>query len=178
MTGYGVRIVERESMRSLIIRALIISALLTVPKYASGQVITSPYVSAGWANHLAWNGVNYELGLETEFFRRADLTLNYRHMNVEDQVIVSAFSMNISYIIINRNNHRLMAGPGLSHGNYKRYTETPFYDKDYISWWFDYGKIRYDYTINDKIRLGIIGSLSGDDGDGSTFVGLLLGLKI
>lgn len=159
-------------------RYLIFIALLLFTTASFGQIITTPYISAGWANHLTRNGLNYECGLETEFLKRVDLTINYRHMNLEQEIIVSAVSVNISYIVVNRNNHRLMVGPGFSYGNYKRDTETPFYDKEYNSSWFDWGKIRYDYTINDKIRIGVIGSLSGEDGDGSTFVGLLLGLKI
>jgi hypothetical protein len=34
-----------------------------------GQVNITPYISAGWANHLNRNGLNMELGIESEFFR-------------------------------------------------------------------------------------------------------------
>jgi hypothetical protein len=99
-------------------------------------------------------------------------------MNAEGAIIVSAVSANISYVIINRNNHRLLLGPGLSYGKYIRDTGTPGYDKNYTSIWFDWGKIRYDYTLKNKYRLGIVGSLSGEDGDGSTYIGLVFGYKL
>lgn len=153
-------------------------ALLLLSIVSFGQINVTPYISGGWANHLTRNGINYELGIETEFLKRADLTVNYRHMNTEGEIILSAVSANISYVIINRNNHRLMLGPGFSYGRYKRSTGTYGYDKDYTSTWIDWGKIRYDYTVNNKYRLGFIASISGEDGDGSTYLGLVFGFKL
>ena len=155
-----------------------LTLIFFVPIFIFGQVNITPYISAGVANHLIGNGLNYELGIESEFFKRADITLNYRHMNVLGQVRVSAVSANISFVVINRNNHRLMLGPGLSYGKYTRETGTPGYDKEYTSMWFDWGKIQYDYTVKSKYRFGIKVSLSGEDGDGSTFIGLVIGYKL
>ena len=159
-------------------KILITTVLLLLSFVSFGQVNITPYISAGVANHLIGNGLNYELGLECEFFKRADFTLNYRHMNVLGEVFVSAVSANISYVVINRNNHRLMLGPGLSYGNYTRETGTPGYDKEHTSIWFDWGKIQYDYTVKNKYRFGIKAGLSGEDGDGSTFIGLVIGYKL
>jgi len=145
---------------------------------SSGQVVISPYISTGYANHLGRNGINVELGIESEFFQRVDITLNYRYMNAEQEIKVSAISANISYVFINRDNHRLMLGPGFSYGNYKRSTGTPGYDKDYTSTWFDWCKIRYDYTLYDRYRIGLISSLSGEDGDQTFYVGLVAGFKL
>ena len=151
-------------------------SLLSIASF--GQINITPYISAGWANHLTRNGLNLELGIESEFFKRADLTINYRHMKADKEISVSAVSANISYVIINRKNHRLLLGPGLSYGKYIRNTGTPGYDKNYTSVWFDWGKVRYDYTLKNTLRLGIVGSLSGEDGDGSTFIGLVFGYKL
>ena len=145
---------------------------------SSGQVVISPYISTGYAHHLGRNGINVELGIESEFFQRVDITLNYRYMNAEQEIKVSAISANISYVFINRDNHRLMLGPGFSGGNYKRSTGTPGYDKEYTSTWFDWCKIRYDYTLYDRFRLGLITSLYGDDGDGTFYVGFVAGFKL
>jgi hypothetical protein len=145
---------------------------------SSGQVAISPYISAGYAEHLKFNGINLELGIESEFFQRVDITLNYRYMNADKEIKVSAISANISYVFINRDNHRLMLGPGFSYGNYKRSTGTPGYDKDHTSTWFDWCKIRYDYTLCDRYRLGLIASLYGDDGDGTIYVGVVAGFKL
>ena len=143
-----------------------------------GQVVISPYISTGYANHLGRDGINLELGIESELFQRADITLNYRYMNADQELKVSAISVNISYVLINRDNHRLMLGPGFSYGNYTRSTGTPGYDKDYNSTWFDWCKIRYDYTLYNRYRLGLIASLYGDDGDGTIYVGFVIGFKL
>jgi len=157
-------------MRIIAVLVLLLSGLTSV-----GQVIISPYLSAGYASHLGRNGINLEAGVESEFFQRADVTLNYRYMNAEKEIKVSAISVNLSYILINRDNHRLMIGPGFSCGNYTRSTGTPGYDKNYTSAWFDWCRIRYDYTIRGRFKLGLISSLYGDDGDKTFYAGLLAG---
>lgn len=123
---------------------------------STGQVLISPYISTGYAKHLGKDGFNLELGFEGEFFQRVDITLNYRYMNAEQEINVSAISANFSYVFINSGNHRLMIGPGFSYGNYKRSTGTPGYDKDYTSTWFDWCKIRYDYTLYDRYRIALV----------------------
>jgi len=143
-----------------------------------GQVAISPFMSAGYAKHLGRDGFNLELGVEGEFFQRVDITLNYRYMNAEQEINVSAISANFSYMFINRYNHRLMLGPGFSYGHYKRSTGTSGYDKDYTSTWFDWCKIRYDYTLYNRYRIGLISSLSGEDGDQTFYVGVVAGFKL
>ncbi len=143
-----------------------------------GQVALSPCMSAGYAKHLGRDGFNLELGVEGEFFQRVDITLNYRYMNAEQEINVSAISANFSYVFINRDNHRLMLGPGFSYGHYKRSTGTSGYDKEYTSTWFDWCKIRYDYTLYDRYRIGLISSLSGEDGDQTFYVGVVVGFKL
>jgi hypothetical protein len=160
-------------MRIITVLAFLLASLASI-----GQVATSPYISTGYANHLGRNGINVELGIENEFFQRVDITLNYRYMNTEKEIKVSAISANISYVFINRDNHRLMLGPGFSYGNYKRSTGTPGYDKDYTSTWFDWCKIRYDYTLYDRYRIGLISSLSGEDGDQTFYIGVVAGFKL
>ena len=159
-------------------RIITVLVFLLASLASFGQVAISPYISTGYANHLGRNGINIELGIESEFFQRADITLNYRYMNAGQEINVSVISANISYVFINRDNHRLMLGPGFSCGNYKRSTGTPGYDKDYTSTWFDWCKIRYDYTLYDSYRLGLIASLFGDDGDGTIYVGFVIGFKL
>lgn len=158
---------------------IITTALLSLLSIvSSGQFYVTPYISTGPVNHLSRNGLNYEIGFENEFFKRVDVSINYRYMKIGNEISVSAVSTNLSYIIISRNNHRLMLGPGFSYGKYKRMTDTYGYDKEHTSTWIDWGKIRYDYTLKNNIRLGIVGSLSGEDGDGSTFFGIVLGYKL
>lgn len=160
-------------MRLISTLVLLLSSIVS-----TGQVIISPYISTGYAKHLGRDGFNLELGVESEFFQRADITLNYRYMNAEQEIYVSAFSANISYVFINHGNHRLMLGPGFSYGNYKRSTGTPGYDKDYTSTWFNWCKIRYDYTLYNRYRIGLISSLSGEDGDQTFYIGFVAGFKL
>jgi hypothetical protein len=50
-------------------------------------------------------------------------------------------------------------------------------DNHYKNFWFDPVKLRYDYTVLGRIRLGTIFSLSGEDLDGSTYFGILIGYR-
>lgn len=162
-------------------KKLLISLLIICPITLFSQVNITPYVSSGYISHLGRKGINYEMGLEAEFFRRLDFSVNYRYAkatrDVGNDVTISGISSNISYILINRNNHRFMLGPGFTYGNYKRYTDYLGFEKEYRSAWFDFVKLRYDYTILDRYRIGAIVSLTGDDGDSSTYLGLLFGYK-
>ena len=155
--------------------------LIIFPFTLHSQIYVTPYISSGHFNHLTRTGNNTELGIEVEFFRRLDLSTNYRYTkatrDIGNDVTISGISSNISYILINRNNHRFMLGPGFTLGKYTRYTDYLGLDHQYESIWFDPLKLRYDYTILDKIRLGAIISITGEDGDGSTYFGVLLGYK-
>lgn len=165
--------INTTTMRIISTLVLLLSSITSI-----GQVIISPYASTGYARHLGRDGINLELGIESEIFQRVDITLNYRLMNAEKEIKVSAISANVSYVLINRDNHRLMLGPGFSYGNYTRSTDTPGYDKNYTSTWFDWCKIRYDYTLCDRYRLGLISSFYGDDGDGTLYFGFVVGFKL
>lgn len=163
------------------IKRLLLLLLIIYPFNLQSQVSITPYVSSGYINHLGRTGINSEFGIEAEFFKRLDLSINYRYTkanrDVGNEVTISGITSNISYILINRNNHRFMLGPGLTLGRYTRYTDYLGFEKEYESLWFDFVKLRYDYTIQDKIRVGTIVYLTGDDGDSSTYFGLLIGYK-
>lgn len=162
-------------------KKLILLLLIITPWTLYSQVHITPYISSGYINHLGRNGLNTELGVEAEFFKRLDLSINYRYTKanreIRNEVTISGISSHISYILINRSNHRIMLGPGLTLGKYKRYTDYLGFEKEYESLWFDFVKLRYDYTFSDNIRVGSIINLTGDDGDSSTYFGFLIGYK-
>lgn len=162
-------------------KKLLLFLLIIFPFSLYSQVNITPYVSSGYIKHLGRTGINSEFGIEAEFFKRLDLSINYRYTKADrdigNEVTISGITSNISYILINRNNHRFMLGPGLTLGTYKRYTHYLGFEKEYESLWFDFVKLRYDYTIQDKYRVGSIIYLTGDDGDSSTYFGLLFGYK-
>ena len=106
-------------------------SLLLISLASYGQIKVTPYLSAGVASHLKLNGLNYEIGIENELFKRVDISIYYRHLNAQGEVFVSALSGNISFVAVNRNNHRLMLGPGISYGRYIRSTHSELYDKNY-----------------------------------------------
>jgi hypothetical protein len=163
-------------MKKLLLLLLIIS-----PLTLHSQIHITPYVSSGYINHLGRDGLNTEFGVEAEFFKRLDLSINYRFAkatrDIGNDVTFSGISSTISYILINQNNHRFMLGTGLTNGRYKRYTDYLGFEKEYEDSWWDPIKLRYDYTLPDKIRVGAIISLTGEDGDSSTYFGVLLGYK-
>jgi len=158
---------------------LLLFSILPFALYS--QVHITPYVSLGYISHLERNGINTELGIEAEFLKRLDLSINYRYAkainDIGNDVIISGIASNISYILINRNNHRFMLGTGLTYGKYTRYTDYLGLEKEYEDSWWDPVKLRYDYTLREKIRVGAIFSITGDDGDGSTYFGVLVGYK-
>lgn len=162
-----------------IIRYLLYSSVLFFPIYGFSQVEVSPFVSAGWMNHLTRNGVNSEAGIDFEFVKRIDVSLAYRYSllakNKSDEVTINAGSLFLSYVFVNKNKHRFMAGPGVSYGNYKRYSEGVGFEKEYKSWWLNFIKVRYDYKITKHFKVGADLSLYDDDGDGSTYLGILAG---
>lgn len=162
-------------------KKLLLLLFIIFPFTLNSQVYITPYVSSGYINHLGRTGINSEFGIEAEFFKRVDLSINYRSAkatrDIGNDVTISGISSNISYILINRNNHRFMLGTGLTYGKYKRYTDYLGLDNHYEESWWDPIKLRYDYTIHDRIRVGAIISITGEDGDGSTYFGALLGYK-
>lgn len=162
-------------------KKLLLLFLIILPSTLHSQVHITPYVSSGYIKHLGRTGINSEFGLDAEFFKRLDLSINYRSTkatrDVGNDVTISGISSNISYILVNRSNHRFMLGTGLTYGRYERFTDYLGLDNHYEDVWFDPVKLRYDYTILDRIRVGAIISLTGEDGDGSTYFGVLFGYK-
>jgi hypothetical protein len=162
-------------------KKLLILCLAFFPFALFSQVIYTPYISTGYINHLGRTGINTEIGIDAEILRRLDLSANYRYSKAThdagNDVTVSGLSANASFIIINRGKHRFMLGTGFTYGRYERYTDYLGFEKAHRSIWFDPVKIRYDYTIMNRLRIGAIASLTGEDGDGSTYVGILAGCK-
>lgn len=162
-------------------KKLLLLLLAVFPLTLHAQIHITPYVASGYINHLGRNGINSELGIDAELCRRLDLAVNYRYTKATrdfgNDVKISGISSNISYILINRNNHRFMIGTGLTYGRYIRYLEYLGLEHDNKNVWFDPVKLRYDYTLPDGLRVGAIVSVTGENGDGSTFFGVLLGYK-
>lgn len=157
---------------------LIIIALI-LPFIGYSQVTFSPYVSAGYVNHLTRNGINTEIGIDFEFIKRINVSTSYRYSlldkNTDNEIETKALSLFLSYVILNNEHNKLMIGPGISYGNYIRYTENIGFEKEYWEYWFNPVKLRYDYIFNSKIKLGLDASLYGDDGDGAIYLGLVIG---
>lgn len=147
----------------------------------------SVFTSTGYTHHLGRNGINLELGLDYEIFKRLDITTAYRYcyMNRHDEwsylsnkVEVSNISFYLSWIIMNKNSHRIMAGPGIFYGKYIRNNnKNPEFNKEYVSTWINPVRIQYDYTFPKNFRIGGIISLYGDDADGTTYFGVLAGYR-
>lgn len=161
------------------IRLFLIPILLTVSMCSVAQFRISPYLTTGYMNHLGRNGINTEIGVDFEIVKRLDVAFSARYSsldnNMENEVTINALSSFVSFVIVNREQHRLMLGPGVSYGRYKRFTETIGFEKEYKSFWFNPVKIRYDYNINQNLRAGLDVSLYGEDGDGSMYFGLVFG---
>ena len=153
--------------------------VLIFPIISYSQVTISPYLSVGYMNHLTRNGINSELGVDFEIIKRINVSASFRYSlldkKTDNEIEVKATSLFLSYVILNQGHHKLMIGPGISYGNYKRYTENIGFEKAYKEYWFNPLKLRYDYIFNTKIKIGLDASLYGDDGDGATYLGLVLG---
>jgi hypothetical protein len=160
---------------------LFLSLLIICPLTLFSQVSVTPYISSGYISHLGRTGINSEVGIDVELYKHLDFSVNYRYARanngIGNEVTIKGITSNISFILINQNNHRFMLGPGFTYGNYKRYTDYLGFEKEYKAYWFDFVRLRYDYTIQDRYRIGAIVSLFGDDGDSSTYFGLLVGYK-
>jgi hypothetical protein len=158
----------------------LIIIVLIFPIIGYSQVAISPYLSVGYMNHLTRNGINSELGVDFEIIKRINVSTSFRYSlldkGTENEIEVKAASLFLSYVILNQKHHKLMIGPGISYGNYKRYTENiGGFEKEYKDYWFNPLKLRYDYIFSSKIKIGLDASLYGDDGDGGTYLGLVCG---
>ena len=141
----------------------------------------SIFTSTGYTSHLGRNGINLELGLDYEIFKRFDISVvyryNYMNRNVDNKVEVNSISLYLSWIIINKNSHRLLIGPGIYYGKYLRYNDFMGFEKEYTDTWINPVRVQYDFTFPKNIKIGGIVSIYGDDGDGTTYFGFLLGYK-
>ncbi|MEL7119484.1 MAG: hypothetical protein AAFO07_08590 [Bacteroidota bacterium] len=153
--------------------------LLLIPFISSAQIKVLPTISLGYMNHLNRSGYNAEVGINFELNKRLDIAPSFRFSNLDsgnpnNKVSVRAGALFLSYIFINNGKYRLLAGPGLSFGTYERSTEGIGFEKEYNDTWFNPLKARFDYNINEQLRLGFDASIYGDDSDGSIFLGLVM----
>ncbi len=157
----------------------LIIVVVLFPLFGFSQINISPFLTSGYLNHLSRNGVNIEAGFDVEIIKRINISTSYRYSildnNTTNEVEINALSLFLSYVIINKTHHRLLVGPGVSYGDYKRSTKSIGFEKEYSSFWFNPVKIRYDYIFSNHIKIGVDASLYGDDGDGSIYLGLLAG---
>ncbi len=155
---------------------------------ASGQDKIIPYVSVGAMHHLGRGGVNVELGGECEVIKRFSVSGNYRHSylvgNLGSKINIDALALNLSWIVINKNNNRLSVSTGINAGRYYSLSFNsmdkinPRYEKQYYNVWWNPAKIQYDYTFSNKVMIGAYLGFYRDDGDNSNLLGFVIGYKL
>ena len=151
---------------------------------AFSQINVNPYFSVGYLNHMGRNGYNVELGADREVQRFVDVSANARFswcdsdLRYNNQTIVMALALNVSFIALNNEKMRLMVGPGLSYGNYQRHTAYVGIEKNGKTLWIDYAKVRFDYKIDTKTSVGMIVALYGDGGKTAIMAGFLASFKL
>ena len=160
-------------------RFYLIAIILIFPIISYSQITISPYLSVGYMNHLTRNGISSELGVDFEIIKRINISPNFRYSLLDketnSEVEVKTASLYFSCVILNQEHHKLMIGPGISYGNYKRYTKGIGFEKEYKDFWINPLKLRYDYILNSNIKIGFDASLYGDDADGAIYFGLVMG---
>jgi hypothetical protein len=143
------------------------------------QNSVSPYLFGGYINHLTRNGINGGVGVDFEIVKYVNLAAEYRYSlldnNTGNQVDISGYSMFLSYVILNKKHHKVMAGTGVSYEKYTRYTESIGFEKQYYGYCFNPVKLRYDYIFDSNFKIGVDATMYGDDGDDSMFFGVVLG---
>jgi hypothetical protein len=151
---------------------------------AFGQMNINPYFSIGYLNHMGRNGYNVELGADREVHKLIDVSANARFswcdsdLRFNNQTIVLALALNVSFIALNNESMRLMIGPGLSYGNYQRHTAYVGIEKNGKTIWIDYAKIRFDYKLDTKTSVGMNAALYGDGGNLSIMAGFVASFKL
>ncbi|MCF8335552.1 MAG: hypothetical protein K9H65_03010 [Bacteroidales bacterium] len=164
-------------------KLIIVTIAILSTSFAYTQNNLTAFFSPGYISHFG-NGYNLEAGIDYEIVRFLDVAVNYRHAKTfaheVDEVNMSNISAFISWIALNKNDHRLMLGPGIHYGTYERYSswDEGTWHKEYSSYTIDYVKVRYDYSINERISIGSMASIFGDDGDGSLSAGLVVGYRL
>ncbi|NJK97224.1 MAG: hypothetical protein HC831_28300 [Chloroflexia bacterium] len=147
----------------------------------NAQKKLSIFSSTGYTSHLSRKGINLELGLDYEVLKRLDVSVAYRYnyMNreLDNKVEINNVSLYLSWIVLNKNSHRLLIGPGVYYGKYLRFNDYMGFEKEYTDTWINPVRLQYDYTFTKNIKIGGIVSLYGDDSDGTTYFGFLLGYK-
>jgi len=162
---------------------LVYLLMLFTPLYSNAQLNVSPFIAVGHMSHLGRTGVNTEVGANFQFVKRMNIITSFRYSsldpNSDNQIKIRATSSFVVYRIISKEKHQLMVGPGICYGNYERYTSfLDGFEKETNGFWINPLKIRYDYTLPNKMILGVDLSLYGDDGDGTTFIGAVFGYRL
>ena len=162
---------------------LLILLLLLVPALSFTQVQVMPSLSVGYMNHLGRNGYNGEVGVNFELFQRIDISPSFRISNMDsanpnNEVSIRAGSVFVSYVLIRNGRYRILAGPGFSFGSYRRLTEGIGFERFYNDAWFNPIKLRYEYKVNQELRVGFDATIYGDDVEGSTYLGFIIGYII
>jgi|GEM_PF-2527215 len=158
-------------------------SLLMISSCLYSQVKVSPSLSTGYLNHASRVGVNTELGIDYEFILpRVDVAFSLRYSlldaNIDNQVNILAASSFISYVLLNGERHRIMFGPGITVGKYKRNTPDSQQQKDYKAVWVNPVKLRYDYYFGKRSKIGLDFSVYGEEKENSVYLGLVLGYLI
>ena len=175
-------------MKNLITILSVLFFLQFIGINASGQDKVIPFFSVGAMHHLGRGGVNAELGCENELTKHFSVSGNYRFSylvgNFGSRVMINALALNLSWIVINKNNNRLSVSTGLNAGKYYSLSFNsldkfnPRYEKDYFDIWWNPAKIQYDHTYSNNIMIGAYLSLYRDDGDNSNLLGFVIGYKL
>ena len=155
-------------------------SFLLVSLCLHSQVKVSPSWSTGYLNHASRIGVNTEVGIDYEFILpRIDVAFNLRYSlldaDIKNQVNIMAASSFVSYVFLNGPRHRIMFGPGVTVGKYKRNSPDSGVEKDYKAIWFNPVKLRYDYYFGKRSKVGVDLAVYGEDEEDSLYVGLVLG---
>lgn len=158
-------------------------SLLMVSHCLYPQVKVSPSLSTGYLNHASRIGLNTELGIDYEFILpRIDLAFSLRYSlldaNIDKQVNILAASSFVSYVFLNGERHRIMFGPGITVGKYKRNEQDSEIQTDYTAVWINPVKLRYDYYFGKRSKIGFDFSVYGEEKENSLYLGLVLGYLI
>ncbi len=175
-------------MKNLITVISVLFFLQFIGINASGQDKVIPFFSVGAMHHLGRGGVNAELGCEYEIFKHLSVSGNYRHSylinNFGGKTMINALALNLSLIVINKNNNRLSISTGFNAGKYYSLSFNsldkfnPRYEKEYFDIWWNPAKIQYDYTYSNKVMIGAYLGLYREDGDYSNLLGFVIGYKL
>lgn len=146
------------------------------------QLHLTPYISSGYAGFLSLNGINTQVGLDLQLYKRIDIMSEYRFTNTlrnkwGNTLNVKGVSTFFTFSPIQNDKHKLMIGPGFTAGIVEKFYYGDVYHIKYAEIWLDFFKIRYYYKMNNNIRLGIDVTVYGDDGDATNYAGIVVGYQ-